>query len=52
MHVTAGGLIVLDMLTFNDLSLLFALFINSAQPRRTVGNVPPPAPNNNTAFEN
>ena len=40
MYVTDGGLIVLDMLSFNDLSLLFALFINSAQPRRTVGNVP------------
>jgi carotenoid cleavage dioxygenase-like enzyme len=40
MYVTENGLILLDMLTFDDLSLLFALFINSAQPRRTVGNVP------------
>jgi carotenoid cleavage dioxygenase-like enzyme len=40
MHVTESGLILLDLLTFDDLSLLFSLFINSAQPRRTVGNVP------------
>lgn len=40
MFVNDNGVIVLDMLTFDDLSLLFALFINSAQPRRTVGNVP------------
>jgi carotenoid cleavage dioxygenase-like enzyme len=40
MYVTENGLILLDMLTFDDLSLLFSLFINSAQPRRTVGNVP------------
>jgi carotenoid cleavage dioxygenase-like enzyme len=40
MQVTDSGLILLDMLTFDDLSLLFALFIDSSNPRRTVGNVP------------
>lgn len=40
MQISKDGLIILDLLTFDDLSLLFSLFINSAQPRRTVGNVP------------